>query len=135
MEISSANNANFPRTVTPSRNSSDRQTYDGAQAENLAHKALERAQEQRAQERALEQRAVQEKLQQNKQETQRRLDGRLISFGQQQQDNLSSQQRQASYNRSRVNEAYSAPRNETTYARENQQRARDRQAEAIDIVV
>jgi hypothetical protein len=129
MEISSTNNANFSRTVTPSRNSSDRHTYDDTQAKNIENKAQERAQE-----RALEQRVIQEKLQQNKQDTQRRLDGRLISFGQQ-QDNVSSQQKQASYNRSRVNEAYSAPRNETTYARENQQRARDRQAEAIDIVV
>ena len=129
MEISSTSNANFSRSVTPSRNSSDRQTYDGSQAKNVENKALERAQE-----RALEQRAVQEKLQQNKQDTQRRLDGRIISFGQQ-QDNVSSQQKQASYNRSRVNEAYSSPRNEVTYAREHGQRARSRQADAIDIVV
>jgi hypothetical protein len=134
MEISSTANANFSRSVTPSRNSSDRQTYDHSDAKNAENKALERSQEQRAQERALEQRAIQEKLQQNKQDTQRRLDGRLISFGQQ-QDNSSSQQKQVSYNRSRVNEAYSSPRNEGTYAREHEQRAKNRQADAIDIVV
>lgn len=129
MEILSTSNANFSRSVTPSRNSSDRQTYDDSQAKNVENKALERAQE-----RTLEQRAIQEKLQQNKQDTQRRLDGRLISFGHQ-QDSVSNQQKQASYNRSRVNEAYSSPRNETTYARQHEQRARNRQAEAIDIVV
>ncbi|MDH5601633.1 MAG: hypothetical protein OEY78_10045 [Gammaproteobacteria bacterium] len=129
MEISSTSTGNFSRTVTPAKNSSDRHSYDDAQANNADNKALERAQE-----RALEQRAVQEKLQQNKQDSQRRLDGRLISFGQQ-QDNISSQQKQASYNRSRVNDAYSSPRNEATYAREQSQRARDRQADPIDIVV
>ena len=129
MEISSTSNANFSRSVTPSRNSSDRQTYDHSDAKNAENKALERSQE-----RALEQRAIQEKLQQNKQDTQRRLDGRLISFGQQ-QDNSSSQQKQVSYNRSRVNEAYSSPRNEGTYAREHEQREKNRQADAIDIVV
>ena len=129
MEISSTSNANFSRNVTPSRNTSDRQTYDDSQAKNVENKAQERAQE-----RALEHRAIHEKLQQNKQDSQRRLDGRLISFGQQ-QDNVSSQQKQASYNRSRVNEAYSSPRNEVTYAREHEQRASNRQADAIDIVV
>lgn len=129
MEISNTSNANFSRTVTPSRSSSDRQTYDDSQAKNIENKALERAHE-----KALEQRAIQEKLQQNKEETQRRLDGRLISFGQQ-QDNISSQQKQASYNRSRVNEAYSAPRNEAVKQRDNTQRAENAYSDPIDIVV
>ncbi|MCW8987633.1 MAG: hypothetical protein OQK75_08175, partial [Gammaproteobacteria bacterium] len=96
MEISSTSNASFSRTVTPAKSSSDRQTYDDSQAKNAENKAQERTQEQRA---------IQEKLQQNKEDSQRRLDGRLISFGQE-QDNISSEQKQASYNRSRVNEAY-----------------------------
>lgn len=127
MEISSTSNASFSRNVTPSKSSSDRQTYDDSQAKNIENKA---------QERAHEQRAVQEKLQRNKEDTQRRLDGRLISFGHE-QDNVSSQQKQASFNRSRVNDAYSRPpQNETTYSSNEQaQHSRDRNNEAIDIVV
>ncbi|MCW9032345.1 MAG: hypothetical protein OQK58_12710 [Gammaproteobacteria bacterium] len=127
MEISSTSNASFSRTVTPAKSSSDRQTYDDSQAKNAENKAQERTQEQRA---------IQEKLQQNKEDSQRRLDGRLISFGQE-QDNISSEQKQASYNRSRVNEAYSRPpQNESTYSSNQQQQyARDRNNDAIDIVV
>lgn len=127
MEISSTSNASFSRSVTPSKSSSDRQTYDDSQAKVVENKAQERAQEQRA---------IQEKLQQNKDDTQRRLDGRLISFGHE-QNNESSQQKQASFNRSRVNDAYSRPpQNETTYSSNEQaQRSRDRHNDAIDIVV
>ena len=127
MDISSVSNSSFSRSVTPSKSSSDRQTYDDSQA---------KAAENKAQERAHEHRAVQEKLQQDKQDTQRRLDGRLISFGHE-KGNDSSQQKQVSYNRSRVNEAYSRPpQNETTYSSNEQaQHARDRNNEAIDIVV
>lgn len=127
MEISTTSNASFSRSVTPSKSSSDRQTYDNSQAEKVENKAQERAQDQRA---------IQEKLQQNKEASQRRLDGRLISFGHE-QDNISSEQKQASYNRSRVNEAYSRPsQNESTYsANEQQQRSPDRNNDAIDIVV
>lgn len=127
MEIPSTSNASFSRNVTPSKSSSDRQTYDDSQAKTVENNAQERAQEQRA---------IQEKLQQNKEDSQRRLDGRLISFGQE-QDNVSSQQKQTSYNRSRVNEAYShPPQNETTYSSNEQaQYSRDRNNDAIDIVV
>ena len=127
MDISSVSNSSFSRSVTPSKSSSDRQTYDDSQAKAAENKSQERAQEHRA---------IQEKLQQNKDDTQRRLDGRLISFGHE-QNNESSQQKQATYNRSRVNEAYSRPsQNETTYSSNEQaQRSRDRNNDAIDIVV
>ena len=129
MDIPSVSNASFSRSVTPSKKSSDRQSNDQAQAKTVDNKAQERAQEQRA---------VQERVQQHKEESQRRLDGRLISFGQE-HDEVSSQQKQASFNRSRVNEAYSPPpQNEITYSQNEQAeraRERDRSNDAIDIVV
>ena len=131
MDVSSVSNASSSRSVTPSKSSSDRQSSAQAQANIVESKAQEHAQEQRA---------VQQRLQKHKEESQRRLDGRLISFGQE-QDNVSSQQKQASFNRSRVNEAYSPPRqNEITYSQNEQaERARGRERnqnnEAIDIVV
>lgn len=122
MEISSTSNSSFTRSVTPSKSSSDRQSFDQNQAAIL---------ESKAQERALEQRTVQEKLQQHKEDSQRRLDGRLINFGHE-KDNVASQQKQASFNRSRVNEAYSPPRNEASHKQDNQ---RSHDSDAIDIVV
>lgn len=122
MEISSTSNSAFSRSVTPSKGSSDRPFSDETQAAKL---------ESKDQEKALEQRAVQERLQQHKQESQRRLDGRLISFGHE-QDNVSSQQKQASFNRSRVDEAYSPPPNEVPHKQHNQS---SRETDAIDIVV
>ena len=122
MDISSTSNSAFSRSVTPSKASSDRQFNDETQAAIL---------ESKAQERALEQRAVQERLQQHKEESQRRLDGRLISFGHE-QGNESSQQKQASFNRSRVNEAYSPPQNEASQKPPTQS---SRETDAIDIVV
>ncbi len=122
MEISSTTNRSFTRSVTPSKSSSDRQSFDQNQAAIL---------ESKAQERALEQRAVKEKLQQHKEDTQRRLDGRLISFGHE-QDNVASQQKQTSFNRSRVNEAYSPPPNEASHKQNNHQ---SDTTDAIDIVV
>lgn len=126
MELSSVSNSSFARTVTPSRSSSDRQSNDNTQADIAESKAQERAQQQRA---------VQQRLQQNKTDTQRRLDGRIISFGHE-KDDISSQQNQASYNRSRVNEAYSRANNEAVNSHnENTQRSQEREPEAIDIVV
>ena len=131
MEINSSrsySSASAPasRSVTPSKSSSDRQTYDHQQAEVSDVKAKERAQDQLA---------IQEKLHQRNEENQRRLDGRIISFGHE-QGNSSSEQKQASFNRSRVNEAYSPPKNDLTNAHKEQQQTENRQeAEAIDIVV
>jgi len=131
MDVSSLSNSSFSRSVTPSKGSSDRHSNDQAQTTIAENKAQDRSQEQRA---------VQERIQQNKEENQRRLDGRLISFGQE-EDNVSSQQKQASFNRSRVNEAYSPPpRNEITYSQNQQaEQARNREEnrnnDAIDIIV
>ena len=129
MNVSSVSNASFSRSVTPSKSSSDRQSNAHEQVSITENKPQERAQEQRA---------AQERIQQQQDETQRRLDGRLISFGHE-KDNVSSQQKQASFNRSRVNDAYSPPKqNEITYSQNKQaERARDqnRSNEAIDIVV
>lgn len=131
MDISSTkshSSAGVPtsRSVTPSKSSSDRQTYDHQQAEISEAKANERTQEQRV---------IQEKIQQRNEDNQRRLDGRLISFGQE-KDNSSSEQNQASYNRTRVNEAYSPPKNNLTNAhKEQQQTENQREKDAIDIVV
>jgi len=131
MDVSSVSNASFSRSVTPSKSSSDRHSNEQAQATIAESKAQDRSQEQRA---------VQERIQQNKDDSQRRLDGRLISYGQE-TDNDSSQQKQASFNRSRVNEAYSPPpRNEITYSQNEQaeraqNREKNRSNEAIDIVV
>jgi hypothetical protein len=127
MEISSTASAPAPRSVTPSKSSSDKQSYDQQQVEINESKAQERTQEQRA---------IQEKLQQNKDENQRRLDGRLITFGHE-KDNVSSEQKQASFNRSRVKEAYSPPNNDLTNAHKEQHKhmEHEREAEAIDIVV
>lgn len=122
MEISSSSNRSFTRPVTPSKSSSDRQSFDQNQAAII---------ESKAQERALEQRAVQDKLQQKKEDSQRRLDGRLINFGHE-KGNVASQQKQASFNRSRVNEAYSRPPNETSHKQDNQ---RSHETDAINIVV
>jgi len=124
MDISSTSNRSFARPVTQSQSSSDRQSYDENQSAIL---------EKKAQQRALEQRAIQEKLQQHKEASQRRLDGRLISFGHE-QGNMASQQKQASFNRSRVNEAYSPPPNEVSHKQSNQ-RSYEMEIDAIDIVV
>lgn len=126
MEITSSTSTSFPRTVTPATSSRDRQPTTEEQSALVELRANERAQQQRA---------VQEKLQQNKDETQRRLDGRLISFGHQ-QDDISSEQKQSSYNQSRVNEAYNTAREEFLRSENEQsQRSQQREPEPIDIVV
>lgn len=124
MDISSTSNSSYGRSVTPSQSSSDRRSNDSQVA----------IVEAKAQERAQQQQAAQEKLQQNREESERRLDGRLISFGYEKNDGGS--QHESSVNRSRVNDAYSSPHNEATHAqREQEQSSRERKADAIDIVV
>ncbi len=126
MAISTVSSSSFSRAVPPARSSHDREAEASARTEMVSRKAQQRAEQQRA---------VQEKLQQNRDETQRRLDGRLISFG---APSSASQQSQAEYNRSRVNQAYSA----SPYRVDRQQREqRENRAESpeqsdpIDIVV
>ena len=122
MEVLSTSHS-FNRPVTQSKNSSDRQFNDDTQAAIL---------EDKAQERAVEQRTIQEKLKQQKEDSQRRLDGRLITFGYDQ--NAPEQQQQVSFNRSRVNEAYNPSAKESTANQDSQQPIETEQ-DAIDIVV
>jgi len=127
MDISSVSNTSFSRSVTPSKSSSDRQLSEQTQAALV---------ESKAQERRDHDRAVQQKLHNSREENQRRLDGRIISFGHEQQDDISSQQKQAAYNRSRVSEAYSSSSNDTSNShRQNTERSQEQNVEAIDIVV
>lgn len=128
MDISSVSNAPFSRSVTPARNSSDRQASEQAQTALVEAKAVDNREHDRA---------IQEKLQQRHDDNQRRLDGRIISFGYDAPDESSNQQNQASYNRSRVNEAYSPVRNERAdlHYQNSENSQRSSQAEAIDIVV
>ena len=124
MEISSTSNGSFSRPVTQSKNSSDRQSNDESQSTIYEAKAKERA---------VEQRAAQEKLQHNKEASQRRLDGRLISFGSE-EGNVESEQKQHSFNRSRVNEAYTPVSNQESH-RQNNEQSNQSESDAIDIVV
>ena len=141
MDISSVSSGSFNRAVTPTRKESDRHSNGETQATNEQNKAREDAAI-RAQERALERRAVQERLEQRNLESnlenQRRLDGRIIAFGQD-NENVSNEQQQenrAAYNRDRVREAYTPPKNELTNSHSEQaERAEQRQEEAIDLVV
>ena len=128
MDISSTSNSSYSRSVTPSNSSSDRQSKDDSQMAIAEVKTQERAQQHKE---------VQERSQQSSEENERRLDGRLISFGYEQNADNNSQQQQVSYNQSRVNDAYSAPaQNERTSSQEHhEQRSRERDADAIDIVV
>jgi len=123
MDISSTTTSPVSRPVTPSKNSSDRQSNDEKQAEVV---------ETKAQERTHHQRAMQENLQQKREDEQRRLDGRLISFGQEEGSDNSDQQK-ASFNRSRINEAYSAPKSESSNS--HKPHARPSQQSDVDVVV
>ena len=126
MDISSTSNSSYNRSVTPSKSSDDRKSNDEVQSTISENKAQERAQQRQA---------TQQKLQQYKEESERRLDGRLVSFGHQEEVE-NNQKNQVSYNRSRVEEAYSPPKNETENThRQRSEPSSDRPADAIDIVV
>lgn len=124
MEISSTSNRSFSRPVTQSKDSSDRQSNDENQATIFETKSKERASEQRA---------AQEKLQHNADASQRRLDGRLINFGSE-EGNVASEEKQLSFNRSRVKEAYTPVSNQESH-RQNNEQPNQSEPEAIDIVV
>ena len=128
MEISSLSNSAYNRAVTPSKSGSDRQSNDAAQATATV--------EAKSRERAEHNRAVQEKLQQANDEQQRRLDGRLVSFGSVDAGG-NEQAGKASYNRERINEAYSAPKqHDVTHSEDkHSEQSNNRPPEAIDIVV
>ena len=126
MVISSVSNSSFSRAVTPSKNSSDRETNEQNQSAIV---------EQKAHEKAVEQRAAQKILQQQREDTQRRLDGRLISFGYDENESTPSQQKQASLNRTRVHEAYSPPESNEVYLKQKSQGSQNIETNAINIVV
>lgn len=120
MVITSPINTSFSRSVTPSHSSGDSRADEEHQTSVI---------EVKAQEKALEQRSLQEKQQQID-DTQRRLDGRLISFGY--DDNSAvREETQSSVNRSRVNEAYNSPPSYEVA----QEQAPHSQNDTIDIVV
>lgn len=110
----------------PSKSSDDRKSNDEAQSKISENKAQDSAQQRQA---------TQQRLQQYKEESERRLDGRLVSYGQQEEVE-NSQQNQVSYNRSRVKEAYSPPQNDVeNNHRQRSEPSHERTADAIDIVV
>lgn len=126
MIISSTQNGAFSRPVTQSQNSRDRQENEETKATRF---------EQKAQDKRLEQRAIQEKLQQQNAESQRRLDGRIISFGYENNNQADKQEAQSSINRSRVNQAYSPPPNSESHTNQNEQTSNNSNPDAIDIIV
>ena len=126
MIVSSTQNSAFSRPVNQSQSSRDRQENEENNTTNF---------EQKAQEKAVEQRATQDKLQQQNAESQRRLDGRIISFGYEENNQADKQQTQNSINRSRVNEAYSPPPSNESHNNQNNQASDNNEADAIDIIV
>ena len=119
MEISSSNNS-VPRSVTASNNSSDRQSKEAEQTSVFERKTRDNG---------IQQQAVQEKLQSGNEDSQRRLDGRLINFGSEKNHTESGRQEKSSLNRSRVNEAYSPA------LRDKYESSDNHEVEAIDIIV
>lgn len=122
MDIS-ASHSSPSRTVTASNNSSaDRATQTASDTKVEDRQNQDRANEQR----------VAEKNQQ-KRDDERRLEGRLVNYGQKKGE-TPNDYKQLSYNRSRVDDAYKAPKTDVSNAHaQQQQRAHDN--EAIDIVV
>jgi len=121
MEISSSNNS-VHRSVTASNNSSDRQSKESEQTAVFERKSRDNA---------IQQQAVQEKIQQRNEDSQRRLDGRLINFGSEKNQPESRQQEKSSIHRNRVNEAYTSPQRDHYKYEPSDNRA----VEAIDIIV
>ena len=106
MQVSPTTNGSFSRPVNHTQNSHDRQSNEENQTAIL---------ERNTQDSAVEQRAVQENLHHQKEESQRRLDGRLINFGYEENNNPISRS-DSSFNRSRVNEAYRPPQNNNIFS-------------------
>ena len=135
MNISSVSYNSPNRAVATSRNGSELHANDETRTTEQ-HGSLQVA-ESRAQQRAQQQ----EKVQQQRQENQRRLDGRLYSLGQPggEVERHQEEANRANYNRERVREAYSAPKNELTYShstnRQLHEKPRQHHNDPIDLVV
>ena len=125
MHVSPTTNGSFSRPVNHTQNSNDRQSNDENKTAIF---------EQKTQERAVEQRAVQKNIQGQKEESQRRLDGRLINFGYE-ENNKPTSQSENSFNQSRVNEAYSPPPSNNISQQQYTQSSNESEWNAIDIVV
>ena len=125
MQVSPTTNGSFSRPVNHTQNSHDRQSNEENQTAIL---------ERNTQDSAVEQRAVQENLHHQKEESQRRLDGRLINFGYEENNNPISRS-DSSFNRSRVNEAYRPPQNNNISQQQYAQNSGESERGAIDIIV
>ena len=119
MEISTTSSSS--RAVTASNNSSgDRATQSASETKVDDSKRNDHANEQRAAQQN-----------QQKRDDDRRLEGRLVNYGPKKGEEPTDY-KQNSYNRSRVDDAYKAPKVDTSDVH-RQQRAHDN--DAIDIVV
>ena len=125
MHVSPTTNGSFSRPVNHTQNSNDRQSNGENKTAIFEHKT---------QERAVEQHAVQKNIQGQKEESQRRLDGRLINFGYE-ENNKPTSQSENSFNQSRVNEAYSPPPSNNISQQQYTQSSNESEWNAIDIVV
>ena len=126
MQVSpTTSSSSFSRPVNHAHNSHDRQSNEENQTAVL---------EQKSQERAVAQRDVQEKIQHQREGSQRRLDGRLINFGYEENGNVTTQSL-SSFNRLRVNEAYSPPSRNIVSQQQYTQNSDQSERDAIDIVV
>lgn len=125
MQVLPTTNGSSSRPINHAQKSHDRQSNEQNQTAIL---------ERKTQETAVEQRAVQEKTQHQREDSQRRLDGRLISFGYEENDKKTSQS-QNSFNRSRVNEAYNPPPSNNVSQQQYTQNSDESKMDAIDIVV
>ena len=121
MEISATSSSSPSRAVTASNNSNgDRATQSASETKVDDTQSKDRANEQRA--------AQQNQL---KGDEERRLEGRLVNYGPKKGEEPTDYKKN-SYNRSRVDDAYKAPKVDTSDVH-RQQRAHDN--DAIDIVV
>ncbi len=126
MQISPTSSSLTARSIPSAKSSSDKDSNE---------KTQELIVEKKPQENVQEQRRIQDNLQQKKEEDQRRLDGRLISFGKE-EATTSNEQNQTAFNRSRVNDAYSPPKSDSGNFREQHtQMSKHKDSEAIDVVV
>ena len=112
-------------TLIPSSSSSEDRTYDEKVQAMIDQRELETStQAQVQQEQELE------KTQQQQDDEQRRLDGRLVSFGHKEGEEA-AEYKQLELKRERINEAYTAPSSDHY----NKERMQSHNNEAIDLVV
>lgn len=134
MDISSTSHASSGNRAATKRQivSSTSSSHDDRAADNKAEAALaDNKSQDRAQARAQQEHEY-EKNQQAQRDEQRRLDGRLVSYGQKNGDEATDY-KQLELKRERVNEAYSPPEKSESHRSEQLRQSHDN--EAIDLVV